>query len=64
MTQQFFGAGSSFLKKNIFRYGLGEWAHQISGVNRFSFGQGWDTNIRLNIRKRTPPASCGLEQHN
>ena len=26
-------------KKNLFRYGLGEYVYQISGMYRFSFGQ-------------------------
>ena len=54
-------------KKHVFRYSLGEYWYQISGLCRFSFGQEvrhrWKdrlkerhTCILVEIRKHTPPS--------
>ena len=34
------GSHCHFFEKTVFRYGLGEWVYQISGLYRFSFNQG------------------------
>ena len=57
VTRQFFEASApqgnffeKMEKKNIFRYALGEYVYQMSGLYSFSLGQGWDTNTHVDAQ--------------
>ena len=73
VTQQFLDASGPYghffekKKKSIFSYGLGECVYQISGLHRFSFGQGTrdetthtHTHTSIRVKTKISLTACSL----